>query len=347
MSFQTMNAILRMGRRAQAALAAVLLLGASLCAVQAQEVVYYHTDALGTPVAMTNASGAVIQRREFEPYGRQLDPAVLADGPGFTGHVADAATGLVYMQQRYYDPAIGTFLSTDPVTATNLGDAFNRYWYANANPSSAYDPDGRQPCSNECMSLRASSDGMAGGGIYDSGVASSRAPAQTESQNAVSTPVTPVPMTSGVPAGGFSGPDAATKAAGVGLAAAGALGTAREWGGLIAQIGDGIYPTQPVRYPGMRGGEIAWRIPSSWRILGDYHTHPPGRGSYAFSPRDVFEAERLGWLRYIGFHEQHNIRVYNPATMRPGIRGLPTPGLSAIEARQASYGDVICESCFP
>src|SRR5690606_36559501 len=127
MSFQTMNAILRMGRRAQAALAAVLLLGASLCAVQAQEIVYYHTDALGTPVAMTNANGAVIQRREFEPYGRQLDPAVLADGPGFTGHVADAATGLVYMQQRYYDP-MGRFLSVDPVTAySNPIGSFNRY----------------------------------------------------------------------------------------------------------------------------------------------------------------------------------------------------------------------------
>jgi len=142
MSFQTMNAILRMGRRAQAALAAVLLLGASLCAVQAQEIVYYHTDALGTPVAMTNANGAVIQRREFEPYGRQLDPAVLADGPGFTGHVADAATGLVYMQQRYYDPGIGAFLSTDPVTA--LKGPFNRYWYANENPYRFKDPDGRK-----------------------------------------------------------------------------------------------------------------------------------------------------------------------------------------------------------
>ncbi|MBX9625391.1 MAG: hypothetical protein K2X82_16415, partial [Gemmataceae bacterium] len=36
-------------------------------------------------------------------------------GIGFTGHVNDADTGLVYMQQRYYDPLAGRFLSVDPV----------------------------------------------------------------------------------------------------------------------------------------------------------------------------------------------------------------------------------------
>ena len=106
---------------------------------------YVHTDALGSVVAMTDASGAVIETtQEYEPYGQQLVPAV-QDGPGYTGHVQDAATGLVYMQQRYYDPAIGRFLSVDPVTA--LSDPvgmFNRYKYAANNPYRFTDPDGRQ-----------------------------------------------------------------------------------------------------------------------------------------------------------------------------------------------------------
>ncbi len=63
---------------------------------------------------------------------------------GYTGHVMDQATGLIYMQQRYYDPACGCFLSVDPVTADpNTGANFNRYAYANNNPYKYTDPDGR------------------------------------------------------------------------------------------------------------------------------------------------------------------------------------------------------------
>jgi RHS repeat-associated protein len=65
---------------------------------------------------------------------------------GFTGHVNDADTGLVYMQQRYYDPVAGRFLSIDAVTTdANTGGSFNRYAYANNNPYKYIDPDGRNP----------------------------------------------------------------------------------------------------------------------------------------------------------------------------------------------------------
>lgn len=113
--------------------------------VRAQTVIkFVHTDALGSVVTMTDADGAVVEgHREYEAYGQQLTPAV-QDGPGYTGHVQDAATGLVYMQQRYYDPGIGRFLSVDPVTAYNQPlVAFNRYRYANNNPYKFTDPDGR------------------------------------------------------------------------------------------------------------------------------------------------------------------------------------------------------------
>jgi RHS repeat-associated protein len=109
----------------------------------AQTVEYMHTDALGSIVAITNASGVVVERNEYEPYGDDL--AGVKDGPGFTGHVSDAATGLSYMQQRYYDPQVGRFLSVDPVTADSSGGNFNRYWYANNNPYKFTDPDGRLP----------------------------------------------------------------------------------------------------------------------------------------------------------------------------------------------------------
>ena len=85
------------------------------------------------PVLVTDGSrNQVGTRTEYEPYG-QVPVGGIADRPGYTGHVADALTDMDYMQQRYYDPMIGRFLSTDPVTATNVGGNFNRYWYGNDN----------------------------------------------------------------------------------------------------------------------------------------------------------------------------------------------------------------------
>ena len=51
----------------------------------------------------------------------------------------------MYMQARYYDPATGRFLSSDPVGPSG-GDpfSFNRYAYTNNNPVVGVDPDGRQ-----------------------------------------------------------------------------------------------------------------------------------------------------------------------------------------------------------
>ena len=54
------------------------------------------------------------------------------------------------MQQRYYDPGIGMFLSVDPVTAYSdpIGQ-FHRYRYANNNPYKFTDPDGRSPVDDD------------------------------------------------------------------------------------------------------------------------------------------------------------------------------------------------------
>ncbi|MDC8014375.1 RHS repeat-associated core domain-containing protein [Tahibacter soli] len=101
---------------------------------------YIHTDGLGSPVLTTSTSGAATARNDYRPYG--WGPAAQST-PGYTGHVADAETGLSYMQARYYDPFAGRFLAIDPVAASDLN--FNRYWYANNNPYTNIDPDGRNP----------------------------------------------------------------------------------------------------------------------------------------------------------------------------------------------------------
>lgn len=59
--------------------------------------------------------------------------------------IDDTATGLTYMQARYYDPVIGRFLSIDPVNfSPGRPDMFNRYAYVANDPLNMVDPDGRQ-----------------------------------------------------------------------------------------------------------------------------------------------------------------------------------------------------------
>lgn len=129
--------------------ASLFLLGCFASQARAADTVYYiHTDALGSPVAMTDASRNVVERTEYGPYGEVLNRPE-HDGPGYTGHEEDAATGLTNMQQRYDDKVIGRFLSVDPVQPDGTtGASFNRYAYANDNPYRFTDPDGRSSCAN-------------------------------------------------------------------------------------------------------------------------------------------------------------------------------------------------------
>ncbi|MFI8718411.1 RHS repeat domain-containing protein [Stenotrophomonas sp. NPDC077464] len=123
----------------------LLLATGMLHAAAAQETVeYVHTDGLGSPVAVTDTSGTVVERTAYEPYGAVVNGAA-KDGPGYSGHVADSATGLSYMQQRYMDPYTATFISVDAVSAYSQPvGAFGRYRYGNNNPYKYLDPDGNE-----------------------------------------------------------------------------------------------------------------------------------------------------------------------------------------------------------
>jgi len=122
-------------------------------------VTYIHTDALGSVVAESDNSGVVTRRTFYDPYGAVVGGQV-DDGPGYSGHVGDSATGLLQMQQRYMDPNLGVFLSVDPVSATeNPILHFNRYRYANGNPYRFVDPDGKaavctgSSCQIDCITV--------------------------------------------------------------------------------------------------------------------------------------------------------------------------------------------------
>ncbi len=102
---------------------AVLLIGGLLfpSMVKAGETVYYFlNDHLGTPQAMSDQSGRVVWKAEYEPFGTAIvddDP----DGDGipvacnlrFPGQYYDAETGLNYNYHRDYDPATGRYIEAD------------------------------------------------------------------------------------------------------------------------------------------------------------------------------------------------------------------------------------------
>ena len=126
-----------------ASLLASAVLAIAATARAGDTVTYYYNDAQGSPVVAADAQGNVIERTDYAPYGATLNRPI-HDGPGYTGHEEDSATGLTYMQQRFYDSQSGQFISTDPVLPDGgTGASFNRYAYASDNPYRYTDPDGR------------------------------------------------------------------------------------------------------------------------------------------------------------------------------------------------------------
>jgi RHS repeat-associated protein len=127
--------------------------GKSVARVTNGEVTYTYTDHLGSQSVLAGSEiGAWATVKEvLTPYGEVWSGLSAANDnqPGFTGHVRDKATGLTYMQARYYDPKLGRFLSTDPVQFSPARpDMHNRYAYVANDPINNYDPDGRLcvPC---------------------------------------------------------------------------------------------------------------------------------------------------------------------------------------------------------
>lgn len=135
----------------------VLLACNPLHAQQQGTVTYVYTDPQGTPLAEADANGNVTATYDYTPYGTTA-LGTPPSGPGYTGHVNDAETNLVYMQHRYYDPATGRFLSTDaaPPVPGNLS-YMNRYAYVGDNPITRDDPSGDYICNgsgSNCKIIR-------------------------------------------------------------------------------------------------------------------------------------------------------------------------------------------------
>lgn len=108
-------------------------------------ITYFHHDRLGTTVRLTSVGGLDTGNRwVFDSWGNMLSQTGGIDTRykfvGAAGYYSDPDTSLLKLGVRYYDPAVGRFITLDPAR-----DGTNWYAYAEGNPVNAIDPTGEDP----------------------------------------------------------------------------------------------------------------------------------------------------------------------------------------------------------
>jgi RHS repeat-associated protein len=107
---------------------------------------WYHTDALGSVLARTDASGAVVSRFDYQPWGERWSVSGVQGDRQYNGRVFDQGTGFHDYGARMYWPQIGRFISPDTAGPDLANPAsLNRYSYTFNNPYKYTDPDGHNP----------------------------------------------------------------------------------------------------------------------------------------------------------------------------------------------------------
>lgn len=101
---------------------------------------FYHTDHLGTPNAMTDGTGTLAWRAEHRPFGgiHSLPVSLVENNVRFLGQYASEGNQY-YNLFRSYAPGIGRYLEPDPL---GLGGGSNLYIYVLDNPITLDDPLG-------------------------------------------------------------------------------------------------------------------------------------------------------------------------------------------------------------
>ena len=105
---------------------------------------YYHADHLGSTSYITNLDGGVVQHIEYVPFGEVFieERNNTWNTPYlFNAKEFDEETGLYYYGARYYDPRLGLWMSTDPLTEKDL--ATSPYAFCGNNPIIRIDTDGK------------------------------------------------------------------------------------------------------------------------------------------------------------------------------------------------------------
>ncbi|MDT7847770.1 RHS repeat-associated core domain-containing protein [Streptomyces justiciae] len=98
----------------------------------------------GTSSIALDSSTYAVTKRYTTPFGAPRGTKAInwPDDKAFLGKPADASTGLTHVGAREYDPAIGQFISVDPMLLPDAPQSLNGYSYADNTPVTSSDPTG-------------------------------------------------------------------------------------------------------------------------------------------------------------------------------------------------------------
>ena len=106
--------------------------------VTVTEMVYLHTDQVGSITGISDEAGGLVWNGEYTPFGSPALPDMMSEwGWVFGGKGYDGAVELYYFNARWYDQTTGSFTSEDPAR-----DGGNWYAYVGYNPLVYIDPTG-------------------------------------------------------------------------------------------------------------------------------------------------------------------------------------------------------------
>jgi len=111
---------------------------------------FYHHDALGSTLALTDGNEAITDTYRFYAFGETLTSSGSTINPyqyvGNLGYYNEAALSLQYLRARYYQPTTGRFVSVDPIR-----DGVNWYVYVSNRPLTMADPSGLKKKPKPCQ----------------------------------------------------------------------------------------------------------------------------------------------------------------------------------------------------
>jgi RHS repeat-associated protein len=125
---------------------------------------FYLSNPQGTSTMSLNSTLTTASYQQYTPYGAQRGaaPASWTDPDGFLGATEDGTGSdqIVDLSARQYVPALGRFLSLDPVLENQTPEELNGYTYAGDNPVANSDPSGDMyscPVREPCITLKGKS----------------------------------------------------------------------------------------------------------------------------------------------------------------------------------------------